>query len=75
MANTTDNRTRQFIKTFVQEIENAVKEIAERHKDEIAISLEIDHRGYSPVVHIRIKKDKTGGLIARQEYERAKGGD
>jgi len=53
---------------FMHEVEEAVEQLADKYTD-LGIYLEKDFRGSAPKLAVRIRIDRSGGIISRQEYE------
>jgi len=53
---------------FLHEVESAIELIADAYQD-IGIYLEKDFRGAAATLAVRVREDKSGGIVSRHEYE------
>jgi hypothetical protein len=56
------------VDTFLHEVESAIEIIADGYSD-LGIYLEKDFRGAAATLAVRVREDKSGGIIKRNEFE------
>jgi hypothetical protein len=60
------------VEQLVEHLELAIEEVMEVYQD-CGITIETDFRGYTTTLTVRIHKNKAGGILKRNIYQRKKG--
>jgi hypothetical protein len=67
----TEKSRAKRVEELVEHLELSVQEIMEGYQD-LGITLETDFRGYTTTLTVRIHKNKAGGILKRNLYQRKK---